>query len=282
MSGARAGGSGAVVVTGGAGGIGLACARALGARGRVVLLVDVREEPLLAAVAELGAEGVSALAIAGDLCDAETCAALAEEVAGHGGLAALAHTAGLSPTLAKAKRIWDVNLVATAQLVDALRPQANEGACAVLFASQAAHFAAAACKPEVDALLDAPLQPELYEKLVEAAGPLADQPGGAYAISKRGVQRLVVREAPAWGGRGARIVSISPGIIDTEMGRSERAGHSDATQQIIDKTPAGARLGTPQEIAAVVAFLCSDGASFVTGVDWLVDGGSTLQVMSGR
>jgi len=273
---------GAVVVTGGAGGMGLACARALGAKGRPVLLVDVREDRLGEAVSELGAGGVSALAISGDLCEEATCAAVAEEVESHGGLAALAHTAGLSPTLAKAKRIWEVNLVATARLVDALRPHANDGAAAVLFASQAAHFAAAACKPEVDALIDAPLQPALYEKLVEAAGTLADQPGGAYAISKRGVQRLVVREAPAWGERGARIVSISPGIIDTEMGRSERAGHSDATQQIIDKTPAGARLGTPEEIAAVVAFLASDAASFVTGVDWLVDGGSTLQVMSGR
>jgi NAD(P)-dependent dehydrogenase (short-subunit alcohol dehydrogenase family) len=273
---------GAVVVTGGAGGMGLACARALGAKGRVVLLVDVREDRLDEAVRELGAGGVAAVALSGDLCEAETCAAVAAEVAEHGGLAVLAHTAGLSPTLAKANRIWDVNLVATARLIDALRPQANEGACAVLLASQAAHFIAAACKPELDALLDTPLAPDLYDKLVDVAGALADQPGGAYGLSKRGVQRMVVREAPAWGERGARIVSVSPGIIDTEMGRSERAGHADATQQIIDKTPAGGRLGTPEEIAAVVAFLASDAASFVTGVDWLVDGGSTLQVMSGR
>src|SRR5207244_2000376 len=81
---------------------------------------------------------------------------------------------------------------------------------------------------------------------------------------------------------GARIVSLSPGIIDTGMGRAERVAQAAATDAIVAKTPAGRRLGRPEEIASVVAFVCSDAASFVTGVDWLVDGGSTHQVLSGR
>jgi len=168
------------------------------------------------------------------------------------------------------------------RLVDALTPELRPGAAAVLIASQAGHLIAAAATPAIDAILDAPLAPDAHARLVELAGPLASAPGGAYGLAKRGVHRLVVARAAAFGAAGARIVSLSPGIIDTGMGRAERVAQKAATDVIVAKTPAGRRLGRPEEIAAVVAFLCSDGASFVTGVDWLVDGGSTFQVLSGR
>jgi NAD(P)-dependent dehydrogenase (short-subunit alcohol dehydrogenase family) len=74
-------------------------------------------------------------------------------------------------------------------------------------------------------------------------------------------------------------VSVSPGIVDTGMGREELAAHGDAMKAIMEKTPVGQRMGRPQELAAVIAFLCSSAASFVSGVDWLVDGGSTNQVL---
>jgi NAD(P)-dependent dehydrogenase (short-subunit alcohol dehydrogenase family) len=108
---------------------------------------------------------------------------------------------------------------------------------------------------------------------------VATAPAGAYALSKWGVQRLVVAQAPAWGRRGARLLSLSPGIVDTGMGREELAAHGDAMKTIMEKTPVGQRMGRPEELAAVIAFLCSDAASFVSGVDWLVDGGSTNQVL---
>ena len=273
--------AGAVLVTGAGGGIGLACARALAGAG-TLLLQDLDLRRLASAEQTLASEGIKAQTIAGDLCDPAHLAALAAAVTRLGGLRALAHTAGLSPTMADARRVFEVDLVATVRLVDALVPALRPGAVAVLIASQAGHMIAAAATPEIDAILDAPLAADAHARLVALCGPLASAPGGAYGLAKRGVQRLAVARAAAFGAAGARIVSLSPGIIDTGMGRAERGAQAAATDVIVAKTAAGQRLGRPEEIASVVAFVCSDAASFVTGVDWLVDGGSTHQVLSGR
>ena len=267
--------SGVVVVTGAASGMGLASAEALAAQS-ALLLVDLRAEPLVRTAERLRCES-----IAGDLCDVATLRAVADRSAALGGCRGLVHGAGLSPAMADARRLFEVNLAATARLVDALEPHLVAGAAGVLFASQAGHLIARAATPEIDALLDDPERPDLYDRLAAAAGPLATSPGGAYALSKRGVQRLAVARAPAWGARGARLVSLSPGVIDTEMGRRELSVQTAAMQAILAATPVGARMGRAEEVASVVAFLCSDAASFVSGVDLLVDGGSTQQVLRG-
>jgi NAD(P)-dependent dehydrogenase (short-subunit alcohol dehydrogenase family) len=101
--------------------------------------------------------------------------------------------------------------------------------------------------------------------------PLAPSPQMAYPISKRAVIRLVAHEATAFGERGARIVSISPGLIDTAMTRAEQTA-SDQMKPLLARTPLG-RLGTADEIASVAIFLCSKDASYVTGSDIRVDGG---------
>jgi NAD(P)-dependent dehydrogenase (short-subunit alcohol dehydrogenase family) len=267
--------SGVVVVTGAASGMGLASAEVLAARGEL-LLVDLRAAPLDAV-----AERLRCASIAGDLCDAATLGAIADRTVSRGGCRGLVHGAGLSPTMADARRLFEVNLVATARLVAALEPQLLDGAAGVLFASQAGHLIARAATPAIDALLDDPTRPDLFDELAAVAGPLATSSGGAYALSKRGVQRLAVALAPAWGARGARLVSLSPGVIDTEMGRQELSVQTAAMQAIVAATPVGKRMGRAEEIARVVAFLCSDAASFVSGVDLLVDGGSTQQLLRG-
>jgi len=266
---------GIVVVTGGGGEMGLACARRLGQRGYALLLAELDGERRLAAAAALGREGFEVREVACDVSDPVSVRALAEACAALGPLAALVHTAGLSPTMAGGERILRVNLIGSALLERAFRPLAREGTAAVLIASQAAHFAADRATPELDALLDDPLRPDLWERLADL-DPQALGPGGAYAWSKRGVIRLALRAAPAWGARGARIVSLSPGIIGTGMGRQEFA-QQPFMATIVERTPLG-RMGSAGEIAAVVGFLCSDAASFVTGTDLLVDGGSTAAV----
>jgi NAD(P)-dependent dehydrogenase (short-subunit alcohol dehydrogenase family) len=100
---------------------------------------------------------------------------------------------------------------------------------------------------------------------------VATNSGAAYSIAKRGVIRACQRWAPQWGKRGARIVSLSPGLIDTPMMQMELS-KTPGMKVMLELTPLG-RLGTPEEIAATVDFLCSGEASFISACDILVDGG---------
>lgn len=261
------------VITGGGGGMGLACARRLARRGPV-LLAEFDEARLESAVDLLRWEGCEVESILCDVSSETDINSLAEALLERGPLGSIVHTAGLSPMMDTADRIYDVNLVGTARITQAFLPLAEAGSVCVCIASMAGTGAEATSSPEVDAILDAPLAGDLLARLQAARPDLAPgESGSAYGLSKWGVQRLVRREAQAWGRRGARIVSLSPGIIDTPMGQFENE-RQPVMKEIAENTPL-ARMGTADEIAAVASFLCSEEAAYVTGVDWLVDGGAT-------
>src|SRR5262249_10440236 len=131
-------------------------------------------------------------------------------------------TAGLSAAQAPARSVYEVDLVGTARLFDAVEPVLEPGSAGVCLASIAGHGAPDV--PAINAAIDAPLDPLLYERLA-AAGVDLDDAMLAYFLSKLGVLRMVRRLAPAWGRRGARIVSVSPGTTDTPMARAEMAEH---------------------------------------------------------
>jgi NAD(P)-dependent dehydrogenase (short-subunit alcohol dehydrogenase family) len=245
------------VVTGSASGMGRACIDRL--RGTVdhLVAVDLRAPDL---------EGTTGVAC--DVSDPDQVTALAARVAELGPFRALAHAAGLSPTMADPRRIVDVNLLGTTRILDAFEPLVTNGSAAVCFASSAGYLPLELLGEELAALVHTPRADGFLD---DAAARLPDR-GMAYAWSKAGVQLEAAAAAVRWGPRGGRVVSLSPGLIDTPMGRQEFE-QQPIMQQILDDTPLE-RLGTADEIAAVVAFLLSDDASFVSGIDVLVDGAS--------
>ena len=251
--------------------MGVACARRLAARGQL-LLSDVAERRLAEAAARLASEGASVRTAVVDVADPSAVRSLADEAARLGPLAGLIHTAGLSPTMADWRRIIEVDLVGTARLLEAFLPLARQGSVAVCVASIAGHLPQPA-EPAVLSALDSPLAADLMERIAPFFEGRADASNAAYGLAKQAVIRLVERQAPAWGRRGARIVSLSPGIIRTPMAEQEFKVQPQM-QQMVQVTPLG-RIGEPEEIAAVVEFLCSEGASYITGCDLRVDGGVT-------
>jgi NAD(P)-dependent dehydrogenase (short-subunit alcohol dehydrogenase family) len=174
------------------------------------------------------------------------------------------------------RRIFTVDLVGTALLAEALRPLATTGTAMVCFASMAPWLAFGDADPAADVALDAPLDTGFLDRMLDAVGPSIEDPGVAYSWAKRGVQRFVQSEAVRLGAVGARICAVSPGIIDTPQGRQEAANHP-VMAEMVRRTPLG-REGRSEEVAAAVAFLLSDQASFISGIDLLVDGGIVASV----
>jgi NAD(P)-dependent dehydrogenase (short-subunit alcohol dehydrogenase family) len=249
------------VVIGAASGMGAAVATLLAPRG-ALLLAD-RDDARLGEVASHLGGAVTTIS-----CDITSAADVDAVVRATGQLGALVVTAGLSPTMASGRPIYEVNLVGTARVIRSFEPALRPGSVAVCFSSMAGHWAPAS--PAVEDVLDDPESPAFFDRLA-SIGIDADDPAIAYALSKYGVLRLVRHHVRAWGSRGGRLLSLSPGIVDTDMGRQE-AAQQPVMAEMVGSSPL-ARMARPEEVAAVAVFLASDAASFMTGTDVLVDGG---------
>lgn len=275
------------IVTGAAGAMGSACACASAPAVDEVLLTDVDAERLAAAAARVEREttATTVCTAVGDIGDPAFVADLVARAGVLGDLHSLVHTAGLSPSMAGWREILRVDLVAVARLLDGFRPSVVPGSVAVCLASVSGHMGA--FDPAMDVLLDDPLAPDFEARFASLAGEEPDS-GATYRLAKRGVIRLCERAAVAWGARGGRVVSLSPGLIDTDMGRLELV-HNPIKTQMAEMTPVGGNRSGPDtvlpgladDIANTVAFLCSERASFISGCDVRVDGG-LIAAMNGR
>jgi len=255
----------------GGGGMGMSTARRLGQSHRVVLASQSARKNS-GREAALREDGIDAVAVQFDVTDAGSVAGLAEFVAQRGQLRTLAHVAGLSPSMGDWQLIFGVNLIGTALMERACLGLACPGTAAVFVSSSAGHLA----KPppaDVAAALDDPLAPGFFDRLDEVIAKQEQTPLQAYRLSKWALNRMCRRRAGAWGAKGARIVSMSPGPIATPMGAKELEGPSrEVKLRLMEKVPI-AREGTMVEIADAIEFLASDRASYITGTDLLVDGG---------
>jgi NAD(P)-dependent dehydrogenase (short-subunit alcohol dehydrogenase family) len=266
-----------VLVIIGVGGMGVCVARRIGAGSRVVL-ADVNDNQLAAVAAPLIDDGHDVLTQHVDVTSRESVAELARFAVSAGAVTRVVHTAGLSPEQASTQAVLAVDMHGVALMLDEFGQIIEAGGAGVVIASMAGYFLPPlesdteqrlATTP-TDALLDLP----------ECAAITSSQ--HAYPFAKRANQLRVAAAAKTWGQRGARINSISPGIISTPMGRQELAGQSgDFMRSMIAGSGTG-RVGTPDDIAAAVEFLLSPAASFITGTDLLVDGGAVAAVKFGQ
>ncbi len=258
------------VITGGAGGMGLATAKVVGQDHRVVLC-DVRQERLDAAAATLKDLGVTATAVNCDVTDRAAVIRLFETASGLGTVASVIHTAGVSPSMGDADYVMRTNAIGTLNVDEVFFATAPEGAAIVNVASMAAHIMPDELIPTAQfptALTDEDVFMTAMLAACEIAGPDA-RSGIAYAISKSFVRWYSTSQCERFNGRGLRIVSVSPGSIDTEMGRLEEQAGAGA--MVTDA--AVPRWGKPEEMGDLLAFCASAKAGYLTGTDILNDGG---------
>jgi NAD(P)-dependent dehydrogenase (short-subunit alcohol dehydrogenase family) len=267
-----------VVVVTGAGGMGTASARRLGGAATVVL-ADVNEQALETEMRALIASGFDVVGHVVDVSNRESVEALAANAAARGSVRALVHTAGLSPVQAPVDAIMRVDLLGTALVLDAFGAVISPGGAGVCISSMAGTMTR--LDPDFELRLATTPTDELLDLPELAPGAVTD-PGTAYGIAKRANQVRVRAASRAWGQRGARVNSISPGVISTPMGAAELSGPSgDFMRSMIAGSGTG-RIGTAEDIAAAVDFLVGRDAGFVTGTDLLVDGGVIASITTAR
>ncbi|WP_062377513.1 SDR family NAD(P)-dependent oxidoreductase [Demequina pelophila] len=259
------------IITGGAGGMGLATARIMG-RDHAVVIADMGLERLGAAVDALREDGIDATAIECDVTDRAAVESLVATGDATGELRAVVHTAGVSPLMGDASSIARINALGTVHVTEAALAVAREGFALVNVASIAGHMTPKALQPTRTfkrALTDADGFAARLDKAVNR-GPAKMRSGSAYSTSKAFVIWYSREMAAAFGAKGARVVSVSPGSFDTSMGRLEKkSGSGKLTEYAALK-----RFGRPEEVAEVLAFCASALPGYVTGTDILVDGGT--------
>ena len=259
-----------VVVLVGSGSIGQAIARRVGA-GRHVVLADIRLEAAESAAKLLEDAGFETSAFAADLSSRDSLLALIDHARSFGPIANVINAAGVSPSQAPVETILKVDLYGTSVLLEEFGKVIAEGGSGVVISSQSGHRLPALPEEQSAALATAPAEELLSLPFIASITDTLK----AYQYSKRCNVLRVAGEACKWGRRGATVNSISPGIIITPLANDELRGpRGDGYRRMIAGMPAR-RAGTPDEVGDLAAFLMSSRGRWITGADFLIDGGCT-------
>lgn len=268
-----------VVVVIGAGSIGQAIARRVSA-GKHVLLADLRQENADAAAKVLGDAGFQVSTALVDVSSRESLHTLVETATAMGSVTGVIHGAGVSPSQASPATILKVDLYGTAVVLEEFGNVIARGGAGVVIASQSGHRLPALTPEQNKALATTPADELLALPMLQP--DQVTDPLHAYQISKRGNSLRVMAEAVRWGKRGARINTISPGIIVTPLARDELTGPRGAGYRRMIELSAAGRAGTPDEVGTVGALLMGPDGAFITGSDFLMDGGVTAAYWFGE
>jgi NAD(P)-dependent dehydrogenase (short-subunit alcohol dehydrogenase family) len=267
-----------VIVVIGAGSIGQAIVRRVGA-GKHILLSDLNQANNEAAAKTLSEAGFEVSTTTVDISSRQSVQSLVGTATKIGNVTGLIHAAGVSPSQASPATILKVDLFGTAVILEEFGNIITEGGAGVVISSQSGHRLPALTAEQNKALATTPA-----DKLLELPFLQLNQVTDslhAYQLSKRGNALRVMAEAVRWGKRGARINSISPGIIITPLAKDELTGpRGDVYRKMINTCAVG-RAGTPDEVGNVANLLMGQDGTFITGSDFLMDGGVTAEYWYG-
>ena len=260
----------------GAGGIGQAIARRVGA-GKHVVLADLKLEAAQAAAKTLDDAGFETSATQTDLASRESILALIEHALGFGEIKNLVNAAGVSPSQAPVATILKVDLYGTSVLLEEFGKVIAEGGSGIVISSQSGHRLHALSEEENAALATAPTEELLALPFIASITDTLK----AYQYSKRCNVLRVMGEATKWAKRGATVNSISPGIIITPLANDELRGpRGEGYRKMLSLCPCR-RAGTPDEVGDLAEFLMSSRGRWITGADFLIDGGTTASYFYG-
>ena len=267
-----------VMILTGAGQIGMAIARRMG-YGKKIVIGDKKPENAQAIAKVMTEAGFDAEAMEMDLSSRESIKNLIAKAQEYGDITMLVNAAGVSPSQAPIEAILKVDLYGTAVLLEEVGKVIKEGGVGVTISSQSGHRMPALTPEEDEQLAGTPTEELLNLEILQPEN--IKDTLHAYQMAKRCNEKRVMTESVKWGEKGARVNSISPGIIVTPLAIDEFNGpRGDFYKNMFAKCPAG-RPGTADEVANVAELLMSDKGAFITGSDFLIDGGATASYFYG-
>lgn len=267
-----------VLLWAGAGQIGMAIARRIGT-GKKIVAGDRKLENAEVAAKIMNEAGFDVVPVSMDLSDKESILDFIRTGQTYGEIAMLINAAGVSPSQASIETILKVDLYGTAVLLNEVGKVIKEGGAGVTISSQSGHRMPQLTAEDDELLACTPVEELLSLELLQPEN-IRDSLH-AYQMAKRCNEKRVMYESVRWGEKGARINSISPGIIVTPLVLDEFNGvRGDFYKNMFAKCPAG-RPGTADEVANVAELLMSEKGAFITGTDFLCDGGATASYFYG-